>query len=100
LGLGTPARFSTGASREASVDNVCFSIWLLDLGVLRFHNLQSQKNIVWGPRAGFIYIYIYIAREHEPPVVDLLGFDRQSLAAFGLCGFLAKLCVPAHCPIE
>ena len=32
LGLGTPARFSTGASREAPVDNECFSIWQLGLG--------------------------------------------------------------------
>ena len=32
LGLGTPARFSTGASREAPVDNEGFSIWQLCLG--------------------------------------------------------------------
>ena len=25
-----------------------------------FHNNHWQKNIVWGPRAGFIYIYIYV----------------------------------------
>ena len=43
----TPNKFSTGASREAPVDNECFSISQLDLGTLRYPRYPSGDGRSW-----------------------------------------------------
>ena len=46
---------------EGFVYNVQHQIWqFTDLELGKNCMLENGKNVVWGPRAGIIYIYIYI----------------------------------------